>query len=337
MISQIQIAKGLAAALLMAASTFAAAQPPSAFQEKNAQAASQVSPVDLSNIGIDQRLDQQVPLDLEFKDEAGKTVRLGDYFHSRRPVILNLVYYTCPMLCGEELAGEASALGVLRFTPGNEYEVVSVSFNPDETPKDAAEKKQVYIARVNEHLEYKTNGDGWHFLTGQQPEIKQLADAVGFRYRRDPSTGQFIHAAAITIVTPTGKIAQYYYGVEFSPKDIRLGLIEASQDKIGTIVDQVLLFCYHYDPKTGRYGAVITNIMRVAGAATMLVLGGFLIVMYRRESRVGFKNRLTANGSSPQGLKPEFYEAGDGAAEAAPLQGAIETRSHNRGKGTGRA
>ncbi len=202
MISQIQIAKGLAAALLMAASTFAAAQPPSAFQEKNAQAASQVSPVDLSNIGIDQRLDQQVPLDLEFKDEAGKTVRLGDYFHSRRPVILNLVYYTCPMLCGEELAGEASALGVLRFTPGNEYEVVSVSFNPDETPKDAAEKKEVYIARMNEHLEHNTNGDGWHFLTGQQAEIKQLADAVGFHYRRDARTGQFIHAAAIMIVTP---------------------------------------------------------------------------------------------------------------------------------------
>jgi len=289
MISQIQIAKGLAAALLMAASTFAAAQPPSAFQEKNAQAASQVSPVDLSNIGIDQRLDQQVPLDLEFKDEAGKTVRLGDYFHSRRPVILNLVYYTCPMLCGEELAGEASALGVLRFTPGNEYEVVSVSFNPDETPKDAAEKKEVYIARMNEHLEHNTNGDGWHFLTGQQAEIKQLADAVGFHYRRDARTGQFIHAAAIMIVTPTGKLAQYYYGVEFSPKDIRLGLIEASQDKIGTLVDQVLLYCYHYDPSTGRYGAVVSNIMRLAGAATMLILGGFLIVMYRRESHKGNK------------------------------------------------
>src|SRR5271166_4373144 len=289
MISQIQIAKGLAAALLMAASTFAAAQPPSAFQEKNAQAASQMAPADLSNVGIDQRLDQPVPLDLQFKDETGKTVKLGDYFHSGRPVILNLVYYTCPMLCGEELAGEASALGVLRFTPGKEYEVVSVSFNPDETPKDAAEKKQVYIERMNEHLEHKRNGDGWPVLTGQQANVKQRADAVGCHYRRDPRTGQFIHAAAIMIVTPTGKLAQYYYGVEFSPKDIRLGLIEASQDKIGTIVDQVLLFCYHYDPKTGRYGAVVTNMMRVAGAATMLILGGFLIVMYRRESHSGKK------------------------------------------------
>jgi protein SCO1 len=278
------IGNALGLGILLAASTLAVAQPPSAFRERSTQPASQMSPADLANVGIDQRLNQQVPLDLQFKDEDGKTVKLGDYFHSGRPVILNLVYYTCPMLCGEELAGEASALGVLRFTPGNEYEVVSVSFNPDETPKDAAEKKQVYIDRMNEHLEHKTNGEGWHFLTGQQPEIKQLADAVGFRYRRDTQTGQFIHAAAIMIVTPKGKIAQYYYGVEFSPKDIRLGLIEASQDKIGTLVDQVLLYCYHYDPKTGRYGAVVTNMMRVAGAATMLILGGFLLAMYRRES-----------------------------------------------------
>ena len=280
-----EIAKGLA--ILVTTGICAVAQPPSSFQDKSSGSASQVSPADLSNVGIEQRLDQQVPLDLQFKDETGKTVQLGDYFKSGRPVLLNLVYYTCPMLCGEELAGEASALGVLRFTPGNEYEVVSVSFNPDETPKDAAEKKQVYIARMNEHLEHKTNGEGWHFLTGQQSEIKQLADAVGFHYRRDPRTGQFIHAAGIMIVTPAGKIAQYYYGVEFSPKDIRLGLIEASRDKIGTLVDQVTLYCYHYDPKTGRYGAVVTNMMRLAGAATMLILGGFLVVMFKRESNGG--------------------------------------------------
>jgi protein SCO1 len=286
---QLKLAKVWLSVMLVAACALAAAQPPSAFQDKSMQPSAQVSPADLSNVGIDQRLDQPLPLDLQFKDETGRTVKLGDYFRPGRPVILNLVYYTCPMLCGEELAGEASALGVLRFTPGNEYEVVSVSFNPDETPKDAAEKKQIYIARMNEHMEHKTNGDGWHFLTGQQPEIKQLAEAVGFHYRRDPRTGQFIHAAAIMIVTPAGKIAQYYYGVEFSPKDIRLGLIEASQDKIGTLVDQVVLYCYHYDPNTGKYGAVVTNIMRVAGAATVLVLGGFLIVMYRRESHNGEK------------------------------------------------
>jgi protein SCO1/2 len=267
----------------LATSLMALAQPPSTFMRGDTQAPSQVSPSDLSNVGIDQRLDQQIPLDLTFKDETGKTVRLGDYFQSGRPVILNLVYYTCPMLCGEELAGEASALAVLKFSPGKEYEAVSVSFNPDETPQDAAEKKKIYIDRMNEHLEPKTSGDGWHFLTGQEPEIRKLADAAGFHYKRDPKTGQFIHAAAIMIVTPQGKIAQYYYGVEFSPKDVRLGLIEASRNKIGNLVDQVILFCYHYDPNTGRYGAIITNIMRLAGAATVLVIGGFLVVMFRRE------------------------------------------------------
>ncbi len=295
----------------LTASTLAVAQAPSSFQDKSSQPAAQVAPADLSNIGIDQRLNQQLPLDLEFKDETGRTVKLGDYFQTGRPVILNLVYYTCPMLCGEELAGEASALSMLKFTPGKEYEIVSVSFNPDETPKDAAAKQQVYIARMNEHLDHKTDGDGWHFLTGQQEQIKQLADAVGFRYRRDPRTGQFIHAAGIMLVTPGGKLAQYYYGVEFSPKDIRLGLIEASRDKIGTLVDQVVLYCYHYDPNTGRYGAVVTNIMRLAGAATMLILGGFLIVMYRRE------------------------KSGSPARTAVVRDGVAD--SHDSKKGTGRA
>jgi protein SCO1 len=269
-------------ALLLVA-TFAVAQSPSSFQERSDGTASQVAPPELKDIGIDQKLNQQVPLDLQFKDESGNTVKLADYFHSGRPVILNLVYYTCPMLCGEELAGEASALSMLKFTPGDEYEVVSVSFNPDETPQDATNTKQTYIARINEHLERKTDGSGWHFLTGQEPQIKQLADAVGFRYHRDPASKQFMHATGIMLVTPTGKIAQYYYGVEFSPKDIRLGLIEASRGNIGNVVDQVLLYCYHYDPKTGKYGAVITNMMRLAGAATMLILGGFVIVMLRKE------------------------------------------------------
>jgi len=261
----------------------AAAQPPSSFMRDGSKPASQVTPDDLKNVGIDQRLDQELPLALQFKDESGKTVKLGDYFKSGRPVILNLVYYTCPMLCGEELAGLSSALGVLKFTPGKEYEVVTVSFNPDDTPESATAKKKIYIDRMNERLETKTDGAGWHFLTGQPAEIKQLADAMGFHYKRDAETGQFIHSAAIMIATPQGKLAQYYYGVEFSPKDLRLGLIEASRNKIGNLVDQVTLYCFHYDPKSGRYGAVVTNILRLGGAATMLLLGGFLIVMYRRE------------------------------------------------------
>ena len=276
-------ANKLTMGVVVLASVFAMAQPPSAFQRDASQPASQISPDDLKNVGIDQRLDQQLPLDLQFKDEAGKTVRLGDYFQSGRPVILNLVYYTCPMLCGEELAGLASALGVLKFTPGNEYEVVTVSFNPDETPEVAAEKKKIYVDRMNERLEKKSDGSGWHFLTGQQAAIKQLADGVGFHYKRDARTGQFIHSAAITIATPQGRLAQYYYGVEYSPKDLRLGLIEASRNKIGNLVDQITLYCFHYDPKSGRYGAVVTNILRLGGAATVLLLGGFLIVMYRRE------------------------------------------------------
>ena len=267
----------------MLVSVAATAQPPSAFQRDASQPAAQVSPDDLKNVGIDQRLDQQLPLDLQFKDETGKTVKLGDYFQAGRPVILNLVYYTCPMLCGEELAGLASALGVLKFAPGNEYEVVTVSFNPDETPEVAGEKKKIYVDRMNERLEKKSDGSGWHFLTGQQAEIRQLADAVGFHYKRDTRTGQFIHSAAITIVTPQGRLAQYYYGVEYSPKDLRLGLIEASRNKIGNLVDQITLYCFHYDPTSGRYGAVVTNILRLGGAATVLLLGGFLIVMYRRE------------------------------------------------------
>jgi protein SCO1/2 len=268
---------------LVLASAFAMAQPPSAFMRDASKPSAQVTPDDLKNVGIDQRLDQQVPLELEFRDEAGKTVKLGEYFQSGRPVILNLVYYACPMLCGEELAGLSSALGVLGFTPGHEYEVVTVSINPDETPEVAAEKKKIFVERMNERREKKSDGSGWHFLTGQQAEIQQLADAVGFHYRRDASSGQFIHSAAIMIVTPQGKLAQYYYGVEYSPKDLRLGLIEASRNKIGNLVDQIQLYCFHYDPRSGRYGATIVSILRLGGAATVVLLGGLLIVMYRRE------------------------------------------------------
>jgi len=160
---------------------------------------------------------------------------------------------------------------------------VTVSINPDETPEVAAERKKVFVDRMNERREKKSDGTGWHFLTGQQAEIQQLADAVGFHYKRDAQTGQFIHSAAIMIVTPQGKLAQYYYGVEYSPKDLRLGLIEASRNKIGNLVDQIQLYCFHYDPKNGRYGATITSLLRLGGAATVLLLGGLLIVMYRRE------------------------------------------------------
>ncbi len=235
-------------------------------------------PAILDQVGIKQRLNQQIPLDATFRDESGRTVRLGDYF-GQKPVILALVYYECPMLCTQTLNGLVSALSVLNFDVGNQFEVVTVSFNPKETPKLAAEKKRTYLTR------YARPGaeQGWHFLTGDQPSIDALTKAVGFHYAWDPQAQQFAHATAIMVLTPEGRLAQYYYVVEYSPKDLRLGLVEASQKKIGNAVDELLLYCYHYDPTTGKYGAVVTNVLRLAGVITILVLGGFLLLMFRRE------------------------------------------------------
>lgn len=238
-----------------------------------------VAPPGLEGVGIDQHLNEQVPLNLTFKDEQGKTVKLGDYFHDGRPVILNLVYFQCPMLCTEVLNGLTSALRVIRFVPGKEFEVVTLSIDPRETPALAANKKQMYLKKLGN----PEAGKGWHFLTGDQAQISELANAVGFHYRYDPKLGQFAHAAGIMLITPSGKVSQYYYGVEYSAKDMRLGIVEASQNKIGSLADQVLLYCYHYDPSTGKYGATITNIIRLAGLATVIVLGSTLVLLFRQE------------------------------------------------------
>jgi len=237
-------------------------------------------PPGLSKVGIDQRLNEQVPLDLLFKDEQGRAVKLGDYFHPGRPVIISLVYYNCPMLCGEVLNGMNTAFKVLKFIPGKEYEVVTLSIDPREKPELAAAKKRSYI----EHLDRPGAEAGWHFLTGERPQIDALADAIGWRYQYDPKIDQFAHAAGIVLVTPLGRISQYYYGVEFSARDMRLGIIQASGNRIGSLTDQVLLYCYHYDPRTGKYGAVITNIVRLAGAAAVLIIVFFLVTMFRREA-----------------------------------------------------
>ena len=233
-------------------------------------------PPGLKNVGIEQRLNEQIPAALTFRDESGKTVQLGDYF-GKKPMILNLVYYQCPMLCGEVLSGLESALQVLKFDAGKEFDVLTVSFDPKETPEMAAAKKNEYLKR------YGRSGAaaGWHFLTGPAASIDALTKAAGFQYQYDPKSGQFAHATAIMVLTPEGKIAQYYYGVEFAPKDLRLGLIQASQNKIGTVVDQVLLYCYHYDPNTGKYGAIISRVLQLAAGATVLILGTFLVVMFR--------------------------------------------------------
>lgn len=233
-------------------------------------------PPGLKNVGIEQHLNDQIPPELTFRDETGKAVRLADYF-GKKPLILNLVYYQCPMLCGEVLSGLESALRVLKFDIGREFEVLTVSFDPKETPEMAAAKKAEFLKRYGR----AGPADGWHFLTGSQASIDALTKAAGFDYEYDPKTGQFAHATAIMVLTPEGRIAQYYYGVEFAPKDLRLGLVQASQGKIGSIVDEVLLYCYHYNPDTGKYGAIISRILKIAAGATIFVLGTFLIVLFR--------------------------------------------------------
>lgn len=238
-----------------------------------------VRPPGLKNVGIEQRLNQQVPLDLAFRDETGKAVRLGDYF-GHKPVILNLVYYKCPMLCSQVLIGLTSALRVLKFDVGNQFNVVTVSFNPRETPEIAAATKADYLKRYGR----AGAAQGWPFLTGPQESITALTRAVGFQYQYDPATDQYAHGTAIMVLTPDGRVAQYYYGVEFAPKDLRLGLIEASNGKIGNLVDEVLLYCYHYDPAAGKYGAVIARIVKLSGIATVVALGGMMLILFRMGS-----------------------------------------------------
>lgn len=261
------------AILLLAGTTLAAAQIGSGVSSP----AGTLPPM-IQKAGIDQRLNQPLPLEAAFRDEQGRGVTLGHYF-GRRPVILALVYYNCPMLCTQVLEGVARDLKPIRFSPGQEFDVVAVSFDARETPAQAAAKKQEIVAR------YGRPGTeaGWHFLTGEQASIDALTRAAGFRYAWDPQSQQFAHGAAIMIVTPEGKIAQYYYGIEYPPKDLRLGLVEASKNKIGTLTDQILLYCYHYDPATGRYGNVVIGSMRVLALATLLGLTGFIGLMLRRD------------------------------------------------------
>jgi protein SCO1/2 len=238
-------------------------------------------PPRLENVGIEQHLDAQVPPDLTFRDETGATVKLGDYF-GRKPLILNLVYYNCTMLCGEALAGLASAMRLVKFDIGNEFDVVTVSFDPRETPEMAAAKKKDYVRRYGR----ANAAAGWHFLTGEPDSINALTKAVGFQYQYDAKTNQYAHATAIMVLTPQGRISRYFYGVDFPPKDLRMGLVEASEGKIGNAVDAVLLFCYHYNPETGKYGAMVANILRLAAAATLLIMGIFLFIFWRMDLSV---------------------------------------------------
>jgi len=251
----------------------------------------------LDKVGISQNLNAQLPLGLNFVDDAGKQVQLGSYF-GKHPAILALVYYQCPMLCSEELNGLTSALRMVDVKPGKDFDVIVVSIDPTEGPDLAAAKKQGYVKRYGQ----PETAYGWHFLTGKQAEIDALTKTVGFGYTKIPGPdgklNQFAHASSIQIVTPQGKLAQYYMGVEYSPKDLRLGLVEASSNKIGTPVDNILTYCYHYDPETNTHSLVVARVMQLGGLVMVLGLGGFMLVMFRKDAR---QPAIHANGTPNNG------------------------------------
>jgi protein SCO1 len=240
----------------------------------------------LGGVGIAQHLNTQLPLSLVFTDDAGKPVHLADYF-GKRPAIMALVYYRCPMLCSEELDGLTSALQMVKFTPGKDFDVIVASIDPSEGPDLAAAKKRSYLKRYG-RLE---TANGWHFLTGSQQSIDALTQAVGFKYVKLQVPGsnatQYAHASSIQIVTPEGKLAQYYMGVEYSPKDMMLGLDEASSNKIGSPVENILTYCYHYDPQANTHSLIVARVVQLGGFLTVLMLGGFMYIMFRRDYRQG--------------------------------------------------
>ena len=239
----------------------------------------------LKDVGLDQRLNEQVPLDAVFKDEQGREVRLAEFFKGK-PVVLALVYYSCPMLCNQVLNGMLSSVRQVSFNAGEDFQIVAISFDSRETPQLATAKKQTYVKAYN-----RAGADaGWHFLTGDDANIKRVTDAAGFRYKWDDKTSQFAHASGIFVLTPEGKLARYFYGIEYPPRDVRLGLVEASQNHIGTPVDTLMLYCYHYDPATGKYGAVVMNIMKVAGVITIGLIVGMLLMLRKRGADVAQSN-----------------------------------------------
>jgi protein SCO1 len=273
-------------AILLLAAVPARAQQPASSQ-----------PAPLHGVGITQRMNQQVPGDLLFRDETGRSVHLGDYF-GKKPIVLSLVYFNCPFMCTEVLNGELRALQGVPLELGGDYQAVTVSFDPKDGPPQANLKNRIYTGMYQR----PTASGGWHFLTGSQDSIQALTDAVGFGYAYDQPSGQFAHATAIMILTPEGRVSRYFYGVQYPPRDVRLGLVEASEGRIGSPTDAALLFCFHYDPMTGKYGLVIANVIRIAGAVTLLVLGIFLFLMFRQE-KYGLRPPRALQAAAAQGFK----------------------------------
>ena len=283
----------LALAFCCCAPAFAQVAP---WGEKQPGPVRDEAPELLKKVAITQKLNTQIPLDLQFRDETGKAVTLGDYF-GKRPVILSMVYYKCKMLCPEEINGLVGSLEMVKFDPGKDFNVVFVSIDPTETPKDAAEEKATYMKRYGRP---GTEG-GWHFLTGEQPAITALANAVGYGYTRVPGPdgqmNQFAHASAVEILTPTGKLDQYYLGVEYAPKDLQLGLVEAANGKIGSPVDDILTYCYRYNPLLNRHDLLIARIVQAGCLLTVLLLGTYMVINFRRDIRNGRSaSGKTANG-----------------------------------------
>ena len=241
-------------------------------------------PSALRDVKIEQKLNQQLPVDAVFRDESGREVKLGEYF-GHKPVLLAFVYYDCPMLCTQVLNGMVTSFRVLPFQIGKEFDVVTISFDPRETPALAQSKKQKYVDYLPERMREGAR-NGWHFLTGDQANIERVTEAAGFHYRYDDATKQFAHASAVMLTTPEGKLSRYFYGIEYAPRDLRLGLIESSANKIGSPVDQLLLYCYHYDPATGKYGAVVMNVMRIAGVITLLGIIAMVLLLKARPTTV---------------------------------------------------
>ncbi len=261
-----------------------AAAQVSSYGDKQMGPANDKPPSILNGVGIAQRLNEQLPLNLTFADDMGRQVQLGSYF-GKRPAILALVYYQCPMLCSEELDGLTGALQMVNFVPGKDFDVIVVSIDPTEGTNLAAARKRYYLKRYG----HPETAAGWHFMTGTQPNIDALTKAVGFGYVKIPGPDgkltQFAHASSIQIVTPVGKLAQYYMGVEYSPKDLRLGLVEASSNHIGSPVDNILTYCYHYDPQTNKHSLIVARVVQLGGLVTFFTLGGFMFVMFRRDYR----------------------------------------------------
>ena len=239
-----------------------------------------VRPPALKHVGIEQRLNQQIPPDLVFQDEAGNLVQLGQYF-GKGPLLLNLVYYHCPMLCSQVLNDLTGSLRAVNYTVGRDFQVLTVSFDPQETPLMAVAKKKTVLASYGRPEAEK----GWHFLTGSARSIAALTQAAGFQYQYNPKSNQYAHPTALVLLTPSGKISQYYYGIDYAPRDLRLGLVRASNGQVGTLLDQALLYCYRYDPQTGKYSAIITRVLRISGAVWLAMVGAFLVVMFRMEPK----------------------------------------------------